>query len=106
MDEIYRVPRPGKSNGGVMNETYKFTRIKDAKHTYENHDDIPAPKEGDFVKLSSSRGCRLFIVRRDLRHDIHCYTKCGISKGTCNHYRFLCSYFNYLEPVEQLLEEL
>ena len=89
-----------------MSVTYKCTRMKDSKLTYENHDDIPKLKEGDFVKLSSSRGSRLFVVRRDFQHDIHCYTKCGISKNTCNHYRFLCAYYNYIEPVENLLENL
>jgi hypothetical protein len=61
---------------------------------------------GDIVVLKSKRGSRRFIMTSDMSTAHHCTDSCGIHRSTCRHYAFICPYFCYLKPVDDVLEEL
>jgi hypothetical protein len=61
---------------------------------------------GDIVVLKSKRGSRRFIMTRNMSTAHHCNGSCSISRNTCRHYEFICPYYCYLKPIDDVLEEL
>lgn len=85
--KIHEIVRSADPVTGILPESYRVS-------------------PGDIVVLKSKRGSRKFIMIRDKRKSDPCDGACGIRKSTCRHYAFICPYYCYLKPIDDVLEDI